>query len=490
MLVSAGMSTRKIATSTLWQLGSQITMAALSIITVKFVAIGLSKELAGHYNSAYGFLQVFGVLADFGLYAVAIREISKAKEKESILGALLFLRGMILCLSLGTALLFVWIVPQWQGTPLPLSVSIAAFVPFFTLLAGMIRAVFQVEYKMQYVFVAEVLQRIITVALIAGFIATGIRLSNDPRYCYIFLAAGGVGSLVLFLLSAFLGNRLIPLRPKIEKKLLIELLKKAAPYGLAFFCMALYRQFDVTLIALLRPAFELHNAYYGFVLRMTDVGFILPTFLLNSTLPMLTERDAKGEDTRLLLGKTLLIILTMGSISLLFSVLWSRPLIQLLTTDAYLSIPGRAGSDTALRLMSIPMLLNGLVAFSFYTLLTKHAWKKLVLYLGIGALFSLALNIFLIPSLGFVGANISSIATHILLVSVLLPTSLLLLPAKFPASYTFSWISFSVLLGIGLVGIRPLLTSNLMTIAGLLAGFVLIGILAYMTKLMRNLKGS
>ncbi|MBT4585812.1 oligosaccharide flippase family protein, partial [Candidatus Peregrinibacteria bacterium] len=82
------MSTRQIASSTLWQIGSQITMAALSILTVKFVAIGLSKELAGNYNSAYGFLQLFGILADFGLYAVALREISRSElNREGVLGA-------------------------------------------------------------------------------------------------------------------------------------------------------------------------------------------------------------------------------------------------------------------------------------------------------------------------------------------------------------------------------------------------------------------
>ncbi len=59
-------------------MGSQIVMAALSILTTKFVAIGLSQELAGHYNTAYGYLQLFGILADFGLYAVAVREVSQA----------------------------------------------------------------------------------------------------------------------------------------------------------------------------------------------------------------------------------------------------------------------------------------------------------------------------------------------------------------------------------------------------------------------------
>src|SRR3989338_3858323 len=143
------MSPRTIATSPLWQLASQVTMAALSILTVKFVAMGLSKELAGNYNSAYGYLQLFGILADFGLYAVAVREVSKATQREEVLGALIVIRFCILFISLLLALSVIWLLPMWRGTPLPLGVTIAALVPFFTLLAGIVRTVFQVHYKMQ-----------------------------------------------------------------------------------------------------------------------------------------------------------------------------------------------------------------------------------------------------------------------------------------------------------------------------------------------------
>ena len=197
------MSSKQIATSTLWQMGSQIVMAALSILTVKFVAIGLTQELAGNYNSAYGYLQLFGILADFGLYAVAVREVSKATDKEKVLGALLVLRTIILLLSLGAAILFVWIMPQWKGTPLPMSVMIASLVPFFTLLAGIIRTVFQVNYKMHFVFIAEVTQRILTTGLIGTFIILGVRQSTDVFHLHMMLLFGGIGAGFLFLVSLF-----------------------------------------------------------------------------------------------------------------------------------------------------------------------------------------------------------------------------------------------------------------------------------------------
>ncbi len=477
---------KTIASSTLWQFASQIVMAALSIVTVKFVAIGLTKELAGNYNSAYGYLQIFGILADFGLYAVAVREVSKAENKERVLGALFVLRCGILAVSLGSALLIAWLVPMWQGSPLPLAISIAAFVPALTLIAGLIRTVFQVKYKMHYVFIAEVTQRIITVSLIGAFIAAGVRQSVDVRVCYAFLAVGGVGSLWLLVLSVFFSRNLIRIRPCFDRVLLASLLKKAAPYGIAFLCVALYRQFDVALIALLRPDYELQNAYYGFVQRMMDMAYLLPTFLLNSTLPMLSERDARGEDTRGMLGKTLLIVLIIGVISLLFAALWSRPLTDLLTTPAYLSQPGQPGSDTALFILSVPMFCNGIILFGFYTLLTKNAWKPLVLSMLVGVAVALGCNLWLIPQWGFVGAAVTSVVVHAVLAVLLLPQALRRMPARFPAKYVLQLLLFTGLLGGILWTSRTALTGSLATGAALVGmGVVLIGLL-YVTGLKKS----
>ncbi|MDA1208966.1 MAG: oligosaccharide flippase family protein [bacterium] len=483
------MPTKNIAVSTLWQLVSQVTMAALSILTVKFVAVGLSKELAGNYNSAYGFLQLFGILADFGLYAVSVREVSAARstqEKEDVLGALIVIRCCILILSLCSALLFVWCMPAWKGTPLPLGVTIASLVPFFTLLAGIIRTVFQVQYKMHYVFIAEVTQRIFTVVAIGSVIVMGVRNTSDLHVYHLFLLYGGIGAFILFCISLLYGSRLMHIRPSFNPVTLRRILRAATPYGVAFFCVALYRQFDITLIALLRDDYEIQNAYYGFVVRMTDVGFLIPTFLLNSTLPTLSERDSNGEDTRTLLGKTFLILLVLGTTSALFSALWARPLIALLTTDAYLSTAAGPGSDTAMRLMSAPLFLNALVLYGFYVLLTKHKWRQLVCTLLVGAILSLSLNIWLIPLYGFVGAASVSIFVHCVLAILLLPQSLKVMPISLTRIQIQQWLTYSLLLAAGLWLLLPLLNSEVFTVIGLVIITLWMGVAILLTKLHKS----
>lgn len=475
------MSTRAIASSTLWQLASQVVMAALSVVTVKFVAIGLSKELAGNYNSAYSYLQLFGIVSDFGLYAVSVRELAKADDKPKMLGGLIVLRTGITLLSLGLAIALVWLSPQWRGTPLPLGATVAVFVPFFTLLAGILRTVFQVSYKMHFVFIAEVTQRVITAALIALVVLSGVRLSTNLFHYHLFLAIGGLGAFVLFALSAVFARRLMPLRLSFDRALMVHLLRASVPYGFAFLCVALYRQLDITLIALLRPDYAVQNAYYGFVGRITDMTYLIPTFLLNSTLPILSARHAKGEETATLLGKTFLLILLLGSTSFVFSFFWPRAIIELLTTHAYLSTPGHPGSDTALQLLSLPMFFNGIILFSFYTLLTTHEWRRLVKTMLIGVVISIGCNVWLIPMFGFTGAAITSIATNGTLAILLLPQALKIMPMRFTRAQCIAWLLYSSALGIALSVTAPLLTSTITIVIGLVCAVMLMAGLLWVT---------
>lgn len=460
-------------------MGSQIAMALLSTVSVKFVAMGLSQQLAGAYNSAYGYLQLFAILADFGLYAVSVREVSTANNPEKVFGALIILRSVITLLSLGSALAIAWMIPAWVGSPLRIGISIAALVPFFTLLAGVLRTIFQVRYRMHLVFIAEVAQRILTAGLMAAIILTGVRASTDIRVYEYFLLVGAAGALLLFILSAIFTVRLMRIRLTFDRGLLHSLLKKSMPYGVAFLCIALYRQFDLTMIALLRDDYAIQNAAYGFASRISEMTYLIPTFLLNSTLPILSDRHDRGQPTASLLGKTLLIILLLGSVSAIFSLFWARPIMRLLTTPLYLATSGHPGADTALQLLSAPMFLNGLVLFSFYTLLTKHVWRSLVIRMLLAVVLSVSLNLWRIPVSGFVGAIQTSTIVHLFLVTTLLPCALRVLPATFPISSAVRWIGFSLVLTLMLWLAAPMLTSILSIVIGLILGAAVVVVLGY-----------
>lgn len=472
---------RKIAASTLWQLSSQITMAALSILSVKFIALSLSLEFAGYYNSSYGFLQVFGILADFGLYAVSVREMSRTDRREEVLSALIFLRTIILTLSLGSAIALAWALPRWSGTPLPLGITLAAFTPFFTLLAGTLRSVFQIHYQLHFVFIAEVTQRIITTLILGTIVWLGIRGSTNVNLLFLCILTGGIGGLVLLLISYVFALRSMRLSVHWHSQTMRHLLQSALPFGTAYLLLSVCRQLDMTMIALLRPDFQIQNAYYGFVLRIGEMGFLIPTFLLNSILPIMSERNERGQDATKLLGMTFLLLLLLGTTAGLFAILWPRPIIALLTTPAYLSTAARPGADTALELASVPMFLYGFILFSFYMALVHREWKRLLATLSAGVLLSIGSNLLLIPRMGFVGAATTAIIVQTFLVSLLLPATLRHAQPQFPPTAFVRWFLYALLLAVILWLTRPLLTNDVITFLGLGVAAVVLGCLLWIT---------
>ena len=488
------MHTRSIATSTLWQLGSQAVTMVLSIVSIKFVTIALSQSLVGNYQTVWSYLQIFGILADFGLYAVAVREFSKAKDPGLTLGTLFVLRAGITLLSLGGAIGIAFALPGFGGTPLPLGIAIAVFVPFFTLLSGMLRTLFQVRYQMHYVFLAEVCSKFVPVCLIGLSLIFGARLSDNLNFYYAFLGFGGIGSFILFLFSLRFARPLLDslgkpdepelrpasrglfgVHPRFSGAEFFRILKLSAPYGIAFLMTTIYRQSDITLIALLRPQdYDIQNAHYGIVMRLTEVGFLLPTLIMNSALPVMSTGGRS--DMEDFLGKLLLSLLTLGSIISLFSFFLARPLILLITQESYLSTPLSFGSDTALQLMAFPMFLGMIITFCFYLLLHEHRWKWLLTFTTFSAALSVTFNSALIPQFGFMGAAMTSVFIHLFLTTGLLIVSLRFTKVSIPFSKLCQWFAFSLVTGLSLFAMAPFITSSLSTIllSGAMLGFSLV----------------
>ncbi len=217
---------------------------------------------------------------------------------------------------------------------------------------------------------------------------------------------------------------------------------------------------------------------------MMGMGFLIPTFLMNSVLPLLK----KDEDSRKLLGKTLLTLLILGITMSLFAFLWPRPLMQLLTTDTYLETAARPGSDTALFLLATPLFFTGLITYGFYVLLHLHAWRRLVSILLVGAMISLALNINLIPGLGFIGAAWTSIAVHTVLGGAMLIVSVRAIPVAFPMEYVGKLFAFATLLAAYLWLMRPLLQSPFMTLLGLVGASAWLVVCVLFTKTYKALE--
>jgi O-antigen/teichoic acid export membrane protein len=164
------MSQKKIFSNTASQIAAKIFTALLSIFVIQMITRYLGVAGYGQYTKIYNYLSIFAVLADMGLYAVTVREISKyihtPKEAEYIASSSLTLRsimgGCIILLAPCLALL----LPGYSSSIEITLIFIASIFTFFGLITSSQLGYLQAHLKTEYSFVSTTAGKIITAMLI------------------------------------------------------------------------------------------------------------------------------------------------------------------------------------------------------------------------------------------------------------------------------------------------------------------------------------
>jgi O-antigen/teichoic acid export membrane protein len=161
--------TKKIATNVFWQILGKGVATILGVITIGLLTRYLGQSGFGYYSTALAFMQFFGVLVDFGLYLVCLKEIATTPDKEEkIIANVLTIRLISAFFFLAGGVILLYCLPY------PMIVKQAALVVSFSFflmsLVQILTSVFQTRLKMGYVALAEALGRLFFLGLIWLFI--------------------------------------------------------------------------------------------------------------------------------------------------------------------------------------------------------------------------------------------------------------------------------------------------------------------------------
>ena len=67
---------RQIFSNTVIQLVAKLFIAFLSVVTIKMITSHLGTQSYGEYTYIYEYLAMFAILADMGIYTIAVREMT------------------------------------------------------------------------------------------------------------------------------------------------------------------------------------------------------------------------------------------------------------------------------------------------------------------------------------------------------------------------------------------------------------------------------
>ena len=380
-------SSRRVAATTLVQLAGRAALMALGLASVAILTRYLGPAGYGRYGLAFSYTQLFGVLADVGLYTVLVRELSREPGRtRELAGAALTLRvGLSLAVVAGCALVSL-ALPYAPAVRVAILIAGGALV--LDLATGGLRAIFHARLRMGRAVAAQVAGRAVAVAGVGAVAAAGLGLHAA-------VATAVAGAAAALALTWVFARRIVPgLRPRVDRDVWRGLVGASAVLGLALAINEVYFRADTVIISLYRSYREV--GLYSLDYRLLDAMLAVPGVFLAAVFPVISRLAAHDEE-----GRLPGVIQRAGDAFVLVGV----PLAAggAVLAPAILRLAGGArygaGADALALLMGAGALvsINGLFGFS----LIAADRQAQALWLNVSALaFNLILNLALVPRLG------------------------------------------------------------------------------------------
>ncbi len=401
---------RRILSNTVAQIISKILLAVLGLLSVKVLTNYLDENTYGNYVYTYEFLAFFGVIADLGIFTIAVKEMSEdEKNIPKLLGNILSLRTFLVVSAAFMAIIMIFFSPETQSPQVPIAVGIASLTMFVATINGTISSVLQTKLKMELASIGMVLGKILTVGLMAYVAFYGFPENTEVGF-YLMFVSGLVGISLSLIFTSHFVRKFSPISYQFDYKLWKRILKESLPYGLALILNTIYFRLDSILIYNLRSSSEL--GIYGIAMKTLEQFVLLPLFFMNSVLPVLTRKiKEKSNSYKKIIKASFDFLAALSFPIVVGGFILATPIINIISSEHYLTdySTGYLGSDLAFKILIFALLFQFLSVLFSFILISKSQQKKLLYINATCAILNLITNIIFIPHYGFVGAAITSV---------------------------------------------------------------------------------
>ncbi len=279
---------RLVAGNTAVQVAGKAAMMVMGAVSIAVITRYLGTAGYGRYALAITYMQLFGVLADVGLFATVVREISKRPDRtETLVGNALMLRGLLSLAAFGLGAGISFLLPYEPDVRLAI---VAAAAPLtLGLLNTSIVAVFQARLVMSRAVASDVLGRAVALGAVVAVAALDLGF-------YAVIGAAAVGMFASLVVTYALSRSIVSIRPLADVAVWRALLTAGVPLGIALAINQLYFRADTLIISLFLPVSEV--GLYSLAYRILELTVALGTVFLATTFPLIS-RYVQDSDPRL-----------------------------------------------------------------------------------------------------------------------------------------------------------------------------------------------
>lgn len=411
--MSLSVTHKKIAANTIYQLIGKVISLSITVLATVIVTRTYGREIYGQFSLMQAWPALFFVIVDFGINAIATREISKDWSKAGkYFGNILLIRVIFSIVLMAVLFAASRLFPYSQALKAGITLS---------LLLILTQALFT---STNIIFQAKLRYDLSTIGYLAGYalILVLIYFLSQAKVDVMWISFSYVvGGFVTFVVNYFF-VRSLGVRPEfvIDRQVWAYLLSSSLPLGLMFVFSQINFKADSLLLSVL-PVPSFLNAsnneavgLYALPYKIFEVALVMPTFFMNSVYPVMVVNMSEGKEK---LKKTLIQSLKfLVAAALVFSVL------GYIFSPLAVSILG--GSEFEASIPVLRILLSGLVLYSVtqplaWVIVTMGYQKYLPGIYLVSGVFNVTMNYIFIPVYSF---YMSAVITHLseLLILILL----------------------------------------------------------------------
>lgn len=387
----------RLAANTAVQGAGTIAGAVIGLATFLVLTRGLGPTLYGDFAAATAYLFIPVVVADVGLTAGILREISAAPERtEEAMRAFIPLSAIVSVVTVSVMTAVGLLLPFAHETKIAIAIgSIGALLTLLTLSLG---PVMQARLQLHWPVGGMLLGRLVTLALVLGAFAAGYGFKSA-------VAAQVIGIGITFFVSLYVVARQISLRPRFAPRYWRHLVRSSASFGVANALGQINFRVDTVLLALFRTPQEV--GYYSAAYKFVEFAHSLTGAVGVTIFPSLNRFAATG-DTRLraLVQRSVDVLLAAAAPLMLLFVFYAGEILSWTTGESF------TGGAVALQLLAA-FLPFGFVGHVVWRVQAAFREDRLLLAVAASSLaVAVALDAALIPSFGMKAAALVTVGVE------------------------------------------------------------------------------
>ncbi len=424
------MSTRKIYTNTLAQIGAKVITAIIAIAMIKVITNYLDVAGYGLYTKIYNYLSIFAVIADLGLYTITVRELTKYEDDPKMIAKIsenvLSLRTLSGILILGFSLALAPLLSWYDTMTAYIGIAIASLFTLAGLVNSSLMSYLQATLRTEFTLVANTSGKLLTFALVILFASVLFPISSgvtDASKFTLIMFAGLAGNILMTALTWWYVSRFQRVHFGWDSDYIRHIIKISLPYWLALFLNVIFFKVDTILLSIMesREIADTAVALYALPMKLVEVGMMYGTIFLNSLLPVLTSAHEKWDDAkfRKMSRHALFLLFSGGLFGALILYFGAETIIRIISTSEYVSttVMGYSSVD-ALRIVAWIFLAYFVSSLYTYILIARGEQKKMLYINASVALLNIIGNLIFIPIYSFIGSAWVTLGTQVLLLAL------------------------------------------------------------------------